>query len=344
MRICLYGAVALMFFIGAVTSCKKSAGPGSGPDVYVAGYNTTKDGGIEALYWKNGTAFPLGKDAMANSIFVSGNDIYVAGVQYSNGTATATFWKNGVGTALTGSATAARSFANSIFVDGQDVYVAGYVLLNSGIGTAMYWKNGLAVNLTALTAPYPAPPNPPPINTIGLFRLSDYATAFSVFVSGGDVYVAGIENYFRPAFWKNGSLTELADTNLMATANSIYVNGTDVYVAGSLGDSAVYWKNQTLAQLTDVQAAEAYAITISGSTVYAAGGEDGISQYWKNGLPTTLETGDAWASSIFILGSDIYVCGGTYAMPKYWKNGIVTNLPVEAYGNASANSIFVVRR
>jgi hypothetical protein len=154
--------------------------------------------------------------------------------------------------------------------------------------------------------------------------------------------VAGTENYFRPAFWKNGMVTELADTSLIATANSIYASGGDVYVAGSLGDHAVYWKNGKINYLPDDLPAESYGISIFGNSVYAAGGEDGISQYWKDGVPTTLESGDAWASCIFIFGSDIYVCGGSYAKPKYWKNGSVKNLPVEAYGNASANSIFVV--
>jgi hypothetical protein len=77
---------------------------------------------------------------MGNSIFVSNNDVYIAG--YEDGRAK--YWKNGEGIYLDEGAE-----ATSIFVLGNDVYVAGYSKdVKYVYTTAIYWKNGIAVNLT----------------------------------------------------------------------------------------------------------------------------------------------------------------------------------------------------
>jgi len=187
----------------------------SGNDVYVAGGSSLSQQGNPnsyhfARYWKNGvptdlvnglvstqngsvTAFPA-----ANSIFVSGSDVYVAGDE--EGTTTqAIIWKNGTPTMLGVSAT--LSGANSVYVSGSDVYVAGFQTINNTT-YATYWKNGTPVNLSASTAS---------------------AGANSVFVSGSDVYVAGYEtvnNITYATYWKNGTEMKLASN---AVANSIYV-------------------------------------------------------------------------------------------------------------------------
>ena len=120
--------IALLSFTFLINSCKKTDVP-TAKNVYVAGsqWNGTS---YVATYWKNGTPVHLtdgSKSTLANSIFVSGSDVYVAGEEYyvtSLAGTVAKFWKNGVLTNLP--ADNQYNHANSIFVVGSDVYIAGY--------------------------------------------------------------------------------------------------------------------------------------------------------------------------------------------------------------------------
>ncbi|MDR1866138.1 MAG: hypothetical protein LBR08_11280, partial [Bacteroidales bacterium] len=85
-----------------------------------------------------------------------------------------------------------------------------------------------------------------------------FAFACSVFVSAGDVYVAGYEcgfingNYVSIArLWKNGAVQTLAQTGY-SLANAVYVLGSDVYVAGATGGNLVVWKNGAVEQTLPV--------------------------------------------------------------------------------------------
>jgi len=81
-----------------------------------------------ATLWKNGIAQSLTdekKDAKAFSVFVSGEDVYVAG--YKRNTQekrVATLWKNGIAQSLTDGKRDTEALC--VFVLGEDVYVAGY--------------------------------------------------------------------------------------------------------------------------------------------------------------------------------------------------------------------------
>src|SRR5690554_4469042 len=97
------------------------------PTVYIA----STDGGLNGVipvvtYWKDSTAFPINnanRGAFANSIFVEGNDVYVAGLEHEGQITIAKYWKNGIGVSLTSDTNNANAL--SIFVAGNDVYVAG---------------------------------------------------------------------------------------------------------------------------------------------------------------------------------------------------------------------------
>lgn len=296
------------------------------PDIYVAGFESTNSSPKSAMYWKNGTPVTLGSDfSWANAIFVSGNDVYVAG--YDNGGAT--YWKNGVGVRLPGQ-TDGRE-AHSVFVNGNDVYVAGYVAGNQA-NTAVYWKNGVPVALTDGT---------------------NQAQAISVLVSGSDVYVTGWEEkttqvdpthivtYAVAKYWKNGTPVSLTDGLKPAYTSSIFLSGNDIYVAGEACQDttldcsllATYWKNGTQVVLTN-QYTTASSVFASGTDVYVAGnhftgGPDSTSDLWKDGMLTQLSIGQFTAASqIVVSGGDVYVAGAENGIPGasqqvagYWKNG-----------------------
>lgn len=224
-----------------------------------------------------------------------------------------------------------------------DVYVAGQLG-----GVARYWKNDSAVNL--------------PNGTI----------AKGIYVSGGDVYVAGQEYlgggiYQIAKYWKNGVAVNLTDGVSYAGANDVYVSGDDTYVAGWETDlnppQAKYWKNGMAVNLS--YGHEATSIYVSGSDVYVAGFDAGqIAKYWKNGIPVNLSTNASdysLANDICVSGNDVFVAGvvgekiyydsvywemGTPSA-VYWKNGIVVNLPngSEAYSiYVSGNDVYVAGR
>lgn len=224
-RLFTFALIILLSVGSQIISCKKKVDIEvqnfDNDDIYVAGL----DGG--ACFWKNDTVHALLTDVFseATSIFISENDIYIAG-WISGNVARAAYWKNGYSVPLGSSSNLSQ--ANSIFVSGTEVYVAGSVYVGDpvhGQWTAFYWKNGVGVHLPAeMTA----------------------AFATSVFVNGNDVYVAGYEytvprnsnekpfGYAR--FWKNGIPFNLNDGSSPAYAKSIFISSSDVYVAGFYTD------------------------------------------------------------------------------------------------------------
>ena len=135
-------SVIMMGIMFTLTSCKKDFPPifkgghshSGEPTVLVAGYESNGSFNV-AKYWVDGQEIKLSdgtRDASANSMVVSNNDVYIAGSDSG-----AVYWKNNYEVRLSGDG------ASSIFVSGNDVYVAGSV----GSDTAVYWKNGTKVIL-----------------------------------------------------------------------------------------------------------------------------------------------------------------------------------------------------
>jgi hypothetical protein len=255
-------------------------------DIAVSGYDTYVAGNIgfsipnvgsanAAVYWKNGTMVRLGNDpSYANSIKVSGSDIYVCGYATINSIYVAAYWKNGQIQSL---GNIPHSSANDITVIGSDVYVAGTAGQNGSL--AVYWKNGVQV----------------PLNS---------GTANAIAVVGSDVYVAGTTS--GAVYWKNGQRVNLndnsIDTNVVFTsATGIAVSGSDVHVIGYVnGVFAVYWKNGTRISLNNPAtyqniSSNKNAIIVQDTDVYISLNS---ADYWYNGK--LVHVGNGYASSIAI--------------------------------------------
>ena len=109
--------------------------------------------------------------------------------------------------------------------------------MNTNYMQAKYWKNG---------APFVLSNGP------------NSGAAYSIFVEGSDVYVAGVDSNAAgknvAMLWKNGVATPLSDGTLDTWAMSVYVVDGDIYVAGYEYNSttyiAKYWKNGTVVNLT----------------------------------------------------------------------------------------------
>lgn len=316
-----------------------SCGSGSGskphpkaPDVYVAGFEVNDSDTEVAKYWKNGARVTLGAGtfgSLAYSVFVSGNDVYVAGTEGSPDGDIAKYWKNGVEVPLSAGAGNMAAVAFSIFVDGNDVYASGVER-----GVAKYWKNGVAVDLTDGT---------------------QYGEARSIVVSSGDVYVGGWQykttqidpthSYTTPVakYWKNGVPVELSDPLAFGVAESIFISGSDIYVAGNTCqeneppgcDLVTYWKNGTPVVLPGQKPTAGTSIFVSGTDVYVTGdylvgGGANIAELWKNGTLTALAgTTDSAANAVVVSGNDVYVAGASInnigsQVAGYWKNRTFT--------------------
>jgi hypothetical protein len=233
--------------------------------------------------WKNGEAIVTEKSIAANeyvpswknyivtfkSFCVSGNDVYVAGVDYiwwRTGT-TSNFsdiylrvWKNGIRLYTLAKLELTRIGAavdmGNVFamcVSNGDLYISGDANTSSGRNYYM-WKNnqelpfenkpvatsisveGNDVYVTGHTTDaYGVWKNGKELrkHTIGTLGIND------VFVSGNDIYAVTSSQV-----WKNGvSLYNLGEE---ASANSIYVSGNDIYVGGRYTYyKAKVWKNGT---------------------------------------------------------------------------------------------------
>jgi hypothetical protein len=382
-----------------VTSCKKSGitpqkpkdttttttGTPGTTDVYVAGYEVNTQNQLVAVYWKNGTEVKLqsglSTKCLARAVFVSGNDVYVAGSTGSQ----ACYWKNGVIVGLPSELDTLQ--ATSICVANGNVYV--------GISQPLMYESQ-KLHPAEYVIVSPAGQTGYGISVV----YEDQVQQSGICTSGTDVYNSGsfgqkggtdfgVEYYLPQAcYWKNGNLVVLPFSSYMnnialntayvvnSSANAITVSGSNVYTAGGVGVSyqndnegnfanyPAYWVNNTAYMLGEQTVGNniqtypvgaATSICVSGSDVYIGGSVNNSitpsACYWKNSGATIFmpRQGDyAQGNAIAVSGSDVYMAGTDFKdSPQesytacYWKNGTETTLSTATY--SKANGIFVVK-
>jgi predicted heme/steroid binding protein len=339
-----------------------------GLNVYVAGFEEIQDNPAARL-WKNGTVQNLVGSRQsrstaikteAHSVFVSGNDVYVAGREtyfhsyYAREVTQARLWKNGEMQNLNNEAFSDGALA--VFVSGNDVYVLISEVLDPEIHLLdpdqnrirqffKIWKNGEEEVFA---------------------EGGNNCRVNSFFVSNGDVYVIGrrtTPSGFQATLWKNGVEETLVCESYRSEANSIFVSGNDVYIAGNRHvyhtSTATLWKNGVAESLSDEnKSGEAYSVFVSGSDVYVAGREWSEAKFWKNGIEQDIADGEdaLMYLSVFVKDNDVYLAGYAigiqevppgsgiipfnYLKATLWRNGKKLNLKTNE-SNSRAFSVFV---
>ena len=321
-----YLLFTVISFAAFIVSCSKSSPSSSTPpfttgyDVYMAGTSNSK-----AVYWKNGVEVDLAPQGVAQSITVSGSDVYVGGYVNNSGLAQAAYWKNGQQVILGQSGGISHVF--NIGLNGSDVYCVGDIVGPSGTITdsATYWKNGVP------------------------FRLSPESNgkALSILFAGTETYISGqvwSSATDSGVVWKNG------DKNwyVIGSVNALALSQADTFFVGNVGNAPAYWTQTVLHNLNTI--GYATSIAISGSDVYVGG--DTISAsgtyqavYWKNDVVTALKNPSMYSSvlGIALAGADLYAVGDYYEdnvyKPAYWKNGTLVKLS----DNGEVFSVFVTQ-
>ncbi len=259
-------------------------------DIYIVGWDTPDNtGNTRAIIWKNGEMSYLSdgrKNVQAKSVFVYGEDVYVAGNEV--GVANKVIlWKNGVQTILPSSYDYAEVGSMTISETG-DIYVAGY---DNG---PVIWKNGVKMSET----------------------LGDSATQLlGICLNGSDIYCSGYRSdsndMYRAMVWKGTQATELTDGTTDCYGNAVWVSESgDVYVAGNQSTSpkkALFWKNGASEALTS-DSYKAFDVLGFESDIYVVGQiSTGSFPFgtqkavvWKNGEAQVLYDYKSEARAIFI--------------------------------------------
>lgn len=350
---------------GQATS--NSAMLGVMPAIYAGGKIYFQTGNPVFGYWFNGTWFghtlPPGLvqgdvQGSANSLVVSGNDVYEAGTVGYTATPDAVpgYWKNSNWISLTLPINATGGVSNSLVVIGNNVYAGGSCRFSSG-SIPGYWLNGTWIGLETS-----------PLATNGFLSC--------LTVSAGDVYAGGYKNQVAgptiPGYYKNGVWNTLTPPNNSSTGpvNTIIVTGVDIYVGDTVNDNALntsipgYWKNGTWTGMTlpfAVQINSHFglsALAISGGDVYVASNPINtsgfnVAGFWKNGIwssltPLSISQSDS-VNSLYIFSNDVYAGGyckdnSSYQVPGYWVNGVWVNLSTPSNSTGGSVTALIIQQ
>ena len=265
----------------------------SGDDVHVAGYNRC-DSRLVACYWKNGVRTDLGHpaaDSYASSMCVSGDDVYIAGWLDFGDYTIPCYWKNGVCTELNRLGPSRVDKAEAIVVSDGDVYIAGTVNKNADasqmISSPCYWKNGERIDLKAYDS-----------SNLG-FGNSICVAQGKVYVAGHIMYGCAL----MPCYWVNGVRYDLKDDvpgwaySIQVSGKDVYIAGMVQTGQGeNYKTTPCVWKNRVRTDLDVAKSGFAASIFVLNNNVFVAGfGNIGSYHYtpcyWKNGVRTDLVPG-----------------------------------------------------
>lgn len=323
---------------------------GYGPDAYAH----------QALQWTDGVYTVLSPGwggYNAAGIAPAGSDWYVAGMMVNHdGWSIATFWKNGVATQLSDPADEYNHNLTAQVISGQQIYLAGYnvryinypswdpLYQNEPVWNALYYTiNGNTVTRTLLE---------PDTNNV-------LSVAYSMAVSGADVYVAGGSQTGKQnriaAYWKNGQSGKvlLANASDWSEAMGLALQGGDVYVAGyeecsvSSGcpPMAKLWKNNaiTVTNLTNgTVAGVASCLAVNDTAEFVGGNQTnlaGVKQamLWRvrgntvSSIPVSDGLTEAGVNGIALSGNDVFLAG--------YQVDSVTKIRIAAYWRVYGNIV-----
>ena len=255
--------------------------------IYIVGSESIDEGSY-AMLWKyqDGTVtrqqLSTNQNSKANSVFVSGTDVYVGGKDYHGGTGndwgTGTVWKNGTAVQQEKPSSSINSgTVNSVRVIDNKVYAAGYYSPSFGAKRACVWVDGA-------------------LNTKLLNTDKQTQAKFIGASTDGKIHVLGSQEVARTGggtveqirYWVDGTLQEGYLPEKAIYPDGLWVEGNDVHIIGSAPAEGGNAKN--------------------------------ISYYWKNGVRQTLEYSSVNSYSlydIYVQGGDVYISANSY----YWKNG-----------------------
>ncbi|MFT3945645.1 MAG: hypothetical protein QM763_01625 [Agriterribacter sp.] len=339
-------AILTLFTIIVFLSCKRGdidPTPDPEPNLEDNVYATGKEGNpATACYWKGAQLIKLHTSnnskitSEGKAIWVSGNDVFVAGEKLNDDLTEGVYWKNQ--TELPLESGSDQAFISDLFVSSGDVYIAGSVS-DGNDHKAAYWKNGKIVILS----------------TNGI-----YTDAHGIAIDSNDVYVAGFEmgRTYKAILWKNGIRQDLSGGN-NSIAHDVEVSNNNVYIAGEVWNSVrnecdpVYWLNGALNSINhDEMYGRCPNLAIDGNDVYFpltiwTEYESKIAAYWKNGVVSKLGEPAItnWSTSVKVNNGDVYLSGltgpsSTQYKAVYWKNGVKVVLPATG-PVSSATGIFI---
>ncbi|KAF5060162.1 hypothetical protein DSECCO2_328650 [anaerobic digester metagenome] len=250
-------------------------------DIFVAGYERNSVSPTDptemnkvAVYWKNGVMTEItdgSSNAEANSIAVSGTDIYVVGTEYNTTTMrqNARLWKNGTSVPLHDGSN--WSIGNDVAIKGNDVYVTGNETIG-GTASAQLWKNGVRVDL-----PF----------------TGSSSNAHRIIFDGNDIFIIGAHSeggITKACYWKNGTFHPvgfIAGGGSYFAMDGLVKNG-ELHLTGFgfEGTTAkpVYWQNGTAQKLAETNGA-GYSLADIDNVITIAGILGEYPAKWENASP-----------------------------------------------------------
>ncbi len=316
----------LLLLIAVCSSC--SLGEGEFLDsarsvIYVCGqYN------LRACYWKvdDGHSVrvdlttPLGTATEAKSLFMDGDDVYVAGYYYY-AINKPCYWKNGQFIDLYPPSANGECKANSIYVHNGTPYIAGYYY-SSGIYNACYWVRN----------------NPPIVLASG----ASGTQVLAILAEGNNIHAVYTNPGANLYYWKNGSSTPiLSGMTSFDTARMVFRdNSLHIGILYKNGTYFIqYWINGTLFPWIESDAGpkpigfDLYRGDIHIS--YTDSSNRGVQ--WSRSSQIASQLGlpsPSCASAIKHAGSSRYIAGAhtNNYIPYLSKDGVV--IPLDNMGSA----------